>query len=136
MGFKSHISLAQAQECILEKSILDARKPLIISKVSLKYLYMTNINIVNISWSWNVKVLLALYILVRKYVLMFFISFQYSYLDFIFIMFMFKTTTATKHGRTLFTKKINNMMDKSDSGIPRSLSEYFQVGYPDVLLVR
>ena len=33
MGFKSQVSLAQAQECILEKSILDARKPLIISKV-------------------------------------------------------------------------------------------------------
>lgn len=33
MGFKSQVSLAQAQECILEKSILDSRKPLIISKV-------------------------------------------------------------------------------------------------------
>jgi hypothetical protein len=34
MGFKSQLSLAQAQECILEKSILDNRKPLIISKVA------------------------------------------------------------------------------------------------------
>jgi hypothetical protein len=34
MGFKSQLCLAQAQECILEKSILDNRKPLIISKVS------------------------------------------------------------------------------------------------------
>ncbi len=33
MGFKSQLCLAQAQECILEKSILDNRKPLIISKV-------------------------------------------------------------------------------------------------------
>jgi tyrosine-protein phosphatase non-receptor type 23 len=35
MGFKSQLCLAQAQECILEKSILDNRKPLIISKVKI-----------------------------------------------------------------------------------------------------
>ena len=33
MGIISQISLAQAQECIMEKSILDNRKPTIISKV-------------------------------------------------------------------------------------------------------